>query len=119
MRRPLMDSDPVRTGAAGSATALVQITPDTAVAVARKALAAAAVDAAAVVEDGCPAGVVTLDALQAVADGATVADVMDYEVVRVPPGADGSAILAAFTRAGWASLLRRRPAPEREGRAAS
>jgi CBS domain-containing protein len=118
MRNPLMDSDPTRPSS-GPTTAFVEVAPATDVAVARKALAEVGADAAVVVEDGRPAGVVTAAALQATAGrpGMAVADVMDYEVVRLPPGADGTATLTAFTRAAWASLLRRRPFRDQEGEA--
>ena len=67
-----------------------------------------------VTEGDTPVGVVTLRALRgrpghAPRPDATVADVMDFEVVEIDPGADMAATMKAYTRAAWDSLGRRRP----------
>jgi hypothetical protein len=69
---------------------------------------------AVVVEHGRPIGLVTAAALRGdvrhvVPAGATVGDVMDFEVVHIDPVADAHDTLAAYSNAAWASLRRRRP----------
>lgn len=129
MTRPLMDSDPTRADVAystsraaphdasrdasrGASLRPVRVTLGTDVGDARALLARADVTAAVVFDgdDDRPAGVVTAAALrrgQRSRLAATVADVMDYQVVHVPPRADELTTVATFGRAAWASLLRR------------
>ena len=71
--------------------------------------------AVVVVDGDRPLGVVTLAGLRG--DGrrvprpeAAVADVMEFELVRVDPAADEHATLRVYTTGGWSSLRRRRPA---------
>ena len=115
MRYPMMDSDPTRTGVTG-VPAAVAVTPTTSVADAQRALSASGAHAAVVMGDDRPVGVVSAAALRdgvaAHRPGATVAGVMDYEVVRLDPTAGERRTLQAFTRAAWASLLRRQPYEE-------
>ena len=68
---------------------------------------------AAVVFDGDRVvGVVTAAAVQG-APEARIADLMEFEVVRVDPGADQHETMREYNRAGWDSLRRRRPAQTR------
>jgi hypothetical protein len=72
-------------------------------------------ETAAVVLDGeCPVGVITLYALRGHRGAiprseACVADVMDFECVRIAPDADTLATLRAYRDESWNSLRRRRP----------
>ena len=110
-----MDSDPTRTGATG-VPAAAAVTPTTSVAEAQRVLSASDAHAAVVMCDDRPVGLVSAAALRdsvaAHRPGAAVADVMDYEVVRLDPAAGERRTLQAFTRAAWASLLRRQPYEE-------
>ena len=66
--------------------------------------------AAIVFDNGQPVGVVTMQALgETAGTGASVADVMDWECVRVAPDADPLATLKAYRDGSWRSLRRRRP----------
>lgn len=125
MTRPLMDSDPTRADVAHSASRAarrdasrgaspgpVRVTLGTDVNDACALLARADVPAAVVFDgdDDRPAGVVTAAALRQGRRNrlaTTVADVMDYQVVHVPPRADELTTVSTFGRAAWASLLRR------------
>jgi CBS domain-containing protein len=113
MRYSLMDSDPTRAAPPSAPAATTEVTPSTPVGTARQALVESGARAAVVMCATGPAGVVTRDALRngpaARRPGAIVADVMDYEVVRVAPTAGTETTLGAFTRAAWRSLLRRDP----------
>jgi hypothetical protein len=64
-------------------------------------------------DDGGPIGVVTAVALigrtPPAPAGTPVADVMDYEAVRLAPAAGERTTMNAYVRAAWASLRRRRP----------
>jgi CBS domain-containing protein len=107
-----MNSDPTRATLARP-PAIVEVTPTTSVADAQRALAASRALAAVVLRDHRPVGVVSAAALRDSAAAhrpdADVADVMDYEVVRLTPTAGERSTLQAFTEAAWKSLLRRRP----------
>ena len=64
-----------------------------------------------VVDDGGPVGVVTAERLgtEPRSTQHTVADVMDFELVAIEHGADINDTMRIYERAGWDSLLRRRP----------
>ena len=70
-----------------------------------------AVDAMLVYERDRPIGALTEAALERLPEGthASVADVMDYELVQVPPDADARSTLRTYSRAAWNSIRRRRP----------
>jgi CBS domain-containing protein len=88
----------------------VEVTPATSARVAAEVLAAHHLAAVVVTHDRRPVGVVTLDALAGTAAvGARVADLMDYEVVRLDPHAGEIEALHAFRDAAWRSLDRRHP----------
>jgi CBS domain-containing protein len=90
----------------------VEVTPATPTRIAAEVLAAHHLTAIVVTDHGHPFGVVTLDALAkaaASAPGTHVADVMDYEVVRLDPHAGEVQTLHAFRDAAWRSLRRRHP----------
>jgi hypothetical protein len=92
----------------------MRITPQSSAAEALRWMEATGSDAAVVIDERGPVGVVTRDAI-AGADGplvspdAAVVDVMDYEVVRLDPGTGTRGTLKAYTRAGWRSAMARRP----------
>jgi hypothetical protein len=89
-----------------------QITRATGVAEARSHLRLTGEPAGVVYSQRKPAGIVTTAALdRAVADGrvdASVASVMEYVAVRVPPDGDAATTLDAFTQAAWDWLRSRR-----------
>jgi CBS domain-containing protein len=108
----LMNPDPTAP-ARRSPVDTVEVTPSTAVRLAAEVLAARHQSAVVVTDHGLPVGVVTVGALMD--DGAPptpearVADVMDYEVVRIDPGAGERETLHAFREAAWLSLRHRHP----------
>lgn len=90
------------------------VTPETTVGTVFYSLAASGRDAALVVDDGVPVGVVTRRALHGRPGAvprrdAEVRDVMDWECVHTDPGADASSTLHTYTDAAWISLRRRGP----------
>jgi CBS domain-containing protein len=113
MPRPLIDPDPTCT-ARRPRPDLVELSPLTPVRVARAVLAAAGTQAAVVIDQGQPIGVVTAAALgghgrtRPAAD-TPIGDVMDLELVAVEPDADERGTLAAYQGAAWRSLRRRHP----------
>jgi predicted transcriptional regulator len=96
-------------------SALQELRATTTVADALECLYATHARAAVVVDGDRPLGVVTLaglrgDVRRVPRPEACVADVMEFELVRVDPAADEHATLRAYANAGWSSLRRRRPA---------
>jgi CBS domain-containing protein len=91
----------------------VEVTRSAPVRLAAEVLGARHQSALVVTEHGVPVGVVTLGALTGDeaphAPDARVADVMDYEVVRIDPGAGERETLHAFREAAWLSLRHRHP----------
>jgi CBS domain-containing protein len=108
MSGSLMNADPTSPARRGPVDT-VEVTPATPARVAAEVLAAHRLTAVVVVAEGRPLGVVTLDALTRAAAVARVADLMDYEVVRLDPGAGEIETLHAFRDAAWRSLGRRHP----------
>lgn len=93
------------------------VTPSATVAQVLSSLAASGRDAALVVDDDVPVGVVTRSALVGEPGAvprrdAEVRDVMNWECVRSDPGDDVSATLHHYTEAAWTSLRRRGPCGE-------
>jgi hypothetical protein len=66
--------------------------------------------AAVVFDGGRPIGVVTAHGLGTVSLSVELRDVMEYELVRVDPYADGPETLREYEHAAWSSISRRRPA---------
>jgi predicted transcriptional regulator len=62
-------------------------------------------------DEGRPFGLITAARLQAEPRSTqrNVADVMDYELVAIDHGADIIHTMRLYERAGWSSLLRRKP----------
>ena len=109
----LMDPDPTAP-ARRSPVDTVEVTPSTTARVAAEVLAARHQTAVVVTDHGNPVGVVTIGALTGddttpPAAGAHVADVMDYEVVRIDPGAGERETLHTYREAAWQSLRHRHP----------
>jgi CBS domain-containing protein len=113
MPRPLMDPDPT-CAARRRRPDLVELSLQTPVRVARAVLAAAGSEAAVVIDQDRPVGVVTGAALAGhrgtlPAPNTPIGDVMDLEVVSIEPDADEHETLVAYQDAAWRSLLRRHP----------
>ena len=92
----------------------LQLTPTSTVEHALRVLDRTGECAAVVMDRGEPVGVVTRVALcghigRRPRPSAGLADVMDFEVVGLDPGADEATTIGTFTRAAWRSLRRRRP----------
>jgi hypothetical protein len=108
MRLPYMDADPTRLDRP-SPVDTVEITPATPTRVAADLLGERQLPALVVTDGGAPLGVVTRGALAGAEPGGHVADVMDYEVVRIDRCAGERRTLRAFRDAAWRSLHRRHP----------
>jgi CBS domain-containing protein len=103
-----MDPDPTRFDRAQPVDT-VEITPATPTRVAADLLRERQLAALVVTDDGIPVGAVTRDALLGARPGSHVAEVMDYEVVRLDRCAGERRTLRAFRDAAWRSLHRRHP----------
>ena len=114
-RRDRRDEDVLLEGETDRRRALARaLSPTSTVTEAKVLLALSQADAALVTDDGRPVGVATEAALRgwpgrSPHESALIADVMDLEVVSIPPGADVRQTLAVYRDAAWQSLRRRRP----------
>jgi hypothetical protein len=109
----LMDPDPTAP-ARRSPVDTIEVTRSTRARTAVEVLAAHHQTAVVVTDHGAPVGVVTLGALTGCGmappgPDVRVADLMDYEVVRIDPRAGERDTLHRYRDAAWESLRRRHP----------